>query len=224
MQIENLMLKREHFPIKINETRGKKGRKFWILDGFEIPPYHPSMAVSGLHFELVPDLIYKAVEDAAADLEEIKDKINYAQVILNDLVKDRATGKVLFKPQIVKKDDFGIDLDSIPIIDHIYVGRREINSYGFHGDQGITIDTKLCPSSFDVPKNVKFSPELISEYGMRKGNVFLGRREIKCPYLWHRHNLDNWNAIFYKNLVIALNNKVVKRKYSQCKKKEEQGE
>lgn len=89
MQIENLMLRREHFPIQLYETTGKKGRKFWSIDRIEIPPYHPSMAITGLLFESVLDLLYGAVEATVADLEEIADKRNDVQFVLRDVVKNK---------------------------------------------------------------------------------------------------------------------------------------
>ncbi|MBI2632498.1 hypothetical protein HYW75_05830 [Candidatus Pacearchaeota archaeon] len=213
MNIEDYLLKREHFPIQTCKSTDKKGRTFFVLDDIEIPPYHPSIADSGLPFELVPDLLCKVVEETVSDLEEIKHKINYAQIIIDDLAKHKVKRRVLFEPQIIERDNLGIEIDSIPIADHIYVGRKRINPSCYNGDRGITIDSELSPSSFHVPKTVKFSLELMNEYDMQLEYVDSDKNEIKCSYLWYRHNLDSWDTIFYKNLVIAINNSIVRDKY-----------
>ena len=114
---------------------------------------------------------------------------------------------------MVQQDDLGIKIDSVPIVDSVYVGKDMINPYGYNGDQGISINPKSAAPSFKVPAGVKFTPELMKEYEMKDEGVFLGKRRIACPNGWYRHNLEDVNAIFYRNLVIALDNAVVKRRY-----------
>ena len=223
MQIQNLMLRREHFPIQVYETTGEKSRKICSIDRVEIPPYHPSMTVTGLLFESVPDLLYGVVESTVRDLEEIADKRSDVQFVLRDIVKNKKSGKVLFRSQIAEQDDFGIIIESVPIVDHFYVGRKKINPYDYHGDQGITINLELSHSLFFVPEKVTFTTELMREYEMTDRGLSLGKRQIECSNGWYRHNLETINAIFYKNLVISLNNEVVKKKYAQGKNLKEQG-
>lgn len=207
-----LMFTREHFPVVLHEGTGYGYKRFWDFNRIEIPPYHPSMAKDGINFKSVPDLIYEAVEATLRDLEEIADKKSYVQAILRDVVKDGKTGRVLFEPQI-KQNDLGITVDFVPIVGRFYVGKQEINPYGDWGDQGISIDPKIAPLSFNVPESLTFTPELMKEYEMTdRGLSLLGRR-IECPNGWHRHNLETTNAIFYRNLVIALDNAVVREKY-----------
>ena len=213
MTLDRLMFTREHFPVVLQQATGYKGKRFWDFSRIEIPPYHPSMKESGINFNSVPELLYDAVEATVKDLEEIAGKRGDVQVILRDVVKDGKTGRVLFEPQIVEQNDSGIALDSVPIVGHFYVGKNGINPYGYHGDQGISINPEIAAPSFKVPERVKFTLELMREYEMTDSGLFLGKRQIECPNGWYRHNLATINAIFYKNLVIALDNSVVRKKY-----------
>lgn len=213
--LDNLMFTREHFPIVLHKATGYKGQRFWDFDRIEIPPYHPSMAKNGINFKSVPDLLYEAVEATVRDLEEIANKRNDVQTILRNVVKDGKTGRVSFKPQVVEQNDSGITIDSVPVVGRFYVGKNGMNPYGYHGDQGISINPESAAPSFKVPERVKFTPELMREYEMTDSDSFLGKRRIECPNGWYRHNLATVNAIFYKNLVVALDNAVVREKYQK---------
>ena len=215
VNLDKLMFTREHFPVLLHETTGYREEKFWDFGRIEIPPYHPSMAKDRINFKLVQDLLYEAIEATVKDLEEIADKRIDVQAILRGVVKDEKTGRILFEPQVVKQDDLGIKIHYVPIVSHFYVGKEGINPYDEYGDQGISIRSGGAAPSFNVPKEVIFTPEIMSEYKMTDvGDYLLGKKEIKCPNLWHRHNLGTINAIFYKNLVVALDNAVIKEKYS----------
>ena len=211
--LDNLMFMREHFPLVLQQATGYKGKRFWDFSRIEIPPYHPSMAEDGINFKSVPELLNDAVEATVRDLEEIAGKKEDVQFILRNVVKDAKTGRVVFEPQIVEQNDLGITIDSVPIVGHFYVGRKGMNPYGYSGDQGISINPEIAAPSFKVPQKVTFTPELMMEYEMTDSGLFLGKRQIECPYGWYRHNLETINAIFYKNLVVALDNAVVREKY-----------
>jgi len=209
------MFTREHFPLVLRQAIGHNERKFWDFSRIEIPPYHPFMKQGGINFKSVPELVYDAVEATVKDLEEIADKRSDVQAILRDIFKGGETGRVLFEPRVIEQNDLGITLDSVPIVSHLYVGKNEINPYGYHGDQGISINPESAAPSFAVPVGVAFSPELMREYEMADSGLFLGKRQIKCPNGWYRHNLDTANSIFYKNLVVALDNSVVTERYQK---------
>lgn len=208
------MFTREHFPLVLQQVTGYNEKIFWNFNRIEIPPYHPSMKEDGINFKSVLELLYDTVEATVRDLEEIVDKRNDVQVILSDVVKDGKIGMVSFDPQI-EQNDSGITIHSVPIVGRFYVGKDRMNPYGYHGDQGISINLESAAPFFKVPERVKFTSELMSEYEMTDGGLFLGKRNIKCPNGWYRHNLATINAIFYKNLVIALDNRVVTEKYQR---------
>ena len=219
MTLHDLMFRREHFPIILDEvTEYNKGKTYWDFATVVIPPYHPSMREKGINFESVPNLLYETVGETVNDLEEIADKREDIKLILHDITRSR-TGLILFKPQIIEQGDLGIMIDSVPIIDHFYVGKKEINPYRFGGDQGIAIHPELGEESFSVPERVSFTPELMKEYEMTECSVFLGEKLIQCPNGWYRHNLETINAIFYRNLIIALDNSIVRKSYIKDEKK-----
>ena len=211
--LDRLLLRREHFPIDIRETTGYKGKRFWDFGRIEIPPYHPLIAENGIDFESVPVLLYEAVEGTVRDLEEIADKRRDIQALLQDVTKDEKSGRVLYEPEITVNES-GIEIGSVPVVGHFWIGRRGMNPYSYNGDQGISINPEIAAKSFNVPEQVEFSPELMTEYEMTDGGILLGKRRIECPNGWYRHNLANINAIFYKNLVTALDNAIVRDKYA----------
>ena len=56
-----------------------------------------------------------------------------------------------------------------------------------------------------------FDPELMKEFGMiEKEEKFGDKKLIECLNTWYRHNLAPINAIFYRNLVIALDNAILR--------------
>ena len=213
--LDNLMFTREHFPVVLQKVKIYGGKRFWGFSRIEVPPYHPSMAEDGINFKSVPDLLYQAVEATLKDLEEISSKRRDVQVILRDVVKDGKTGRVVLEPQIAHQNDLGITIESVPIVGQIYVGREGMNPYGYNGDQGISINPKNAALYFAVPQKVIFTPELMREYKMTEQALFLEQRRIECPNMWYRHNLEGINAIFYKNLVIILDNAAVREKHQK---------
>ncbi|MBI2558250.1 hypothetical protein HYW20_02920 [Candidatus Woesearchaeota archaeon] len=212
--LDRLMFTREHFPLDL-EAFDFKGKNFWEFIRIEIPPYHPSMAKEGINFKSVPNLLYEAVEATVKDLEEIAKRRIDIQKLLENVRKDNKTKKILYEPEVVEEDDSGIKIGSIPLIDSVYVGKDNINPYDYMGGQGITIDRNRGAPFFKVPKKVTFTPELMSEYEMTDRGLLFGKKQIECSNGWHRHNLADINAIFYKNLVIALDNAVVREKYQK---------
>jgi hypothetical protein len=210
--LDNLLLKREHFPIVMRKTTGLRGNE-WYFDRIEIPPHHPSMEENGINYSAVPDLVYEVVEATVKDLQEIADKRSDIQRVLQRVAIDE-TGRIVFELQYVDQHDGGITVDDVPVVGRVWVGKKGINPYGAHGDQGIQIYPEHAAPSFMVPKSVIFSPELMEEYHMTEGHEFFESRTINCPNGWYRHNLAPLNAIFYKNLVIGLDNAVVREKYS----------
>ncbi len=210
--LDNLMFRREHFPIGLHEASGIKGKKFWGFRRIEIPPYHPSMASDGIDFQSVPDLLDEALEATVKDLEEIGDKRMDIKSILQDVMKEEGSGKILYDSGIIHQDELGIVIESIPIVNRVYIGKDRINPYGQGGDQGIGIYPEHAAKSFMVPENVTFSEELMREYNMKEEKGFLGFKRISCPNGWYRHNLAKIDGIFYKNLVISLDNAIIKGK------------
>jgi hypothetical protein len=209
------MFNREHFPIVLNDYNGAGGGKVWSFSRIEIPPYHPLIKENGIDFRSVPGLLRGVVEATVKDLEDIADRNGTARRSLQYLVyliEGEEAGKVLCKPKIINQDD-GITIDGVPIVNRIYVDSNKINPWNYNGDNGISLNLGHAAPSFYVPEGVTFSPELMREYEMKDYGVILGSRKIECPNGWYRHNLGHIDAIFYKNLVMALDNAIVEGKY-----------
>lgn len=196
------LLTREHFPVHLYKAKSpaKSGR--WAYEPIGIPPPHPSWRETGLPFELVPSVLDTAVQETIRDLEEVAPYISHAQHLLE---QER------LKPH-VQQDERGIHLIDVPLINSLRVDRKRISPYG--GDHNISLnpgEVKVYP--FYIPKTVPVSDELRQEYNLQERPSSLRDRCFECPNGWYRHNLYDVETIFYKNLVIALDNETVKRKY-----------
>lgn len=213
VNVQELMFRREHFPIELYKSKNRSGENFFSFGRIEVPPYHPSMVEDGIDFQSLPPLLDEIVEAFIMDLEEIADRREDIQQYLQRVIRDE-TGKVVYEHKIVSQNDFGITLDGVPIIGRVYVGRDRINPSGHNGDQGISIAPGYNAPSFSVPESITFSPELMREYEMEEGYIsFSHKKQIDSPHIWHRHNLADYNAILYKNLVIALDNAKIRSLY-----------
>jgi hypothetical protein len=174
------------------------------------------MYEDGIDLELAVSspVLDKALEDAVKDLEGIADKRYDAKSELEDIEKNPETGKIQYG-QVFDKDRPGKFIAPFPIIDFqsLFIGRKEISPYG--GDYCIKIDSRFRKSGFEVPESVIFSEEMMKEYEMKDEGAAFGRRRLRCPNCWRPHNVGPINRILYKNLIIAIDNEVVKRKYSK---------
>lgn len=205
MTLDHFLFQREQFPLQLSKEETPGGRVFWSLGRIEIPPYHPSMAEEGLPFEYVPGVLEEALRNTNLDLEEIADKINLRGNLLPPPGEKR-----------IQQEDSGISVSNLPLIGRVWVGKKGINPYNSSGDQGISIYPSRAAPTFSVAKEIVFPSELMAEYEMTETGLFTMKlQRIECKHGWYRHNLDELNAIFYRNLVIALDNEVVKKKYGE---------
>lgn len=214
--LDGLLFKREYFPVTLTVKAGIGSGRGWIFDRIEMPPYHPSMGMEGIPFELVPGLLEGVVEETVRDLESAaNDDVADIQARLGQVERDPKTGRILMKPKIAGQRG-GLKIGRVPVVGQFYVGRLEINPYDEGGDQGIRIvrgsEVALKPRFFLVPQDVALSTELMREYEISENGLFLGKRRMTCPNLWYSHDVGPYTAIFYRNLVIALDNAVMVRK------------
>lgn len=208
---DNLLLKKEHFPVLVTSYQ-KGDAKVYDLQRAEIPPYHPSIK-EGMDTKLAISVVDEALQETVKDLEEIVDKVPFVGVSLQ---RARAgLGKVGKK---AKREGSSVLIEDMPILGHLYIGSKCINPFGAGagGEHGLAINPAASPRSFKVPESVTFSPELKREYEMSNETPYLlGLKTIECPNLWRQHNVERLYTLFYKNFVIALDNAIVKRKYTR---------
>ncbi len=218
IDVNKLMFEKEQFPIKLREVRGRYGKNFWDFARIQIPPYHPSMAEEGINLELAVNFIDEAIDLTMQDLEHVTNKREDIKRRVEYLEKfyDIKTGKI--KHGEPKRNENWIEISPFPFINFnsLCLQKNQISPF-YNGDHYIAIDEDRGAHQLYVPENVMFSTELMREYDMGKERSWLlGDRAIDCPNMWCSHNLDSpTDKIFYKNLVMLIDNAVVKRKYSE---------
>ncbi len=209
--INNLQFKREHFPIRFRSYQ-KGETKVCELDRAEIPPYHPSIK-DGMDVKLAQSVLDEALGETVIDLEEIVKQVPYVSTAL-----EQARGGL----GNAKKEGSGILIENMPILGRLYLGPKCVNPFGAGagGEHGLAINPTASPRSFKVPESVNFSPELKKEYGMsNEAPYLLGLKTIDCPNMWRQHNVERLYSVFYKNLVIAIDNAIMKQKYAKGEQK-----
>ena len=207
MNLGNILLTPSHFHLTFNAERTDR-----MLDFYEIPlpSYHPSMEQTGIPFEYVPNLMGGVIDGALEELDAVAEKSG--NIILTDSISP-ALQENKNRSLSMQRERQGLMVEGIPLISCLYIGSKTINPYGSNGDYGIRMDSRR-PDSFVVPERVIFDRALMDEYQMTdEGALMDNCKRIGCPYLFRRHNLENFNAIFYRHLIIALDNEVVRRKY-----------
>jgi hypothetical protein len=96
----------------------------------------------------------------------------------------------------------------------LYIGKDRINPIGWGADHNISMNS-FRPGSFQIPNDVNLPEELVKEYELKcEGPSVIGKM-VLSHYCWYSHNVGDLNRIFYKNLVMKIDNAVVRRKYSQ---------
>ena len=204
MNIENLMLKREHFPVELLDWSGKP-----FINDKIIPPFHKSIIENGIDLELAYSVIDEAVENSLLDIKEIKirtdvlDMIRFVSLDKSKIVSEKLDYGIL------QKDDNHFYYPTFPLTNGLLVQKNKISPYG--GDGHITISKDSVVDFYFLSKSVVLPKELLEEYGMEvkpRGDF----NWIYCITGWRSHNVDS-RDVFYKNFVIALDNAVVRKKY-----------
>ena len=204
MKLEDLMLRREQFPLEVVECE-RRGKKHLDFRRPQIPPYHPKMKTEGIDYERVPELLPETIRQTLKDFEEIERRVPWVQSLLED--RDR-------KIQLERGED-GLYFVSVPIAGRFYVDSRTISPAG--GDGGIAIFDERSTGTIRIPKSVILPEELLREYEMELTTPFTKFNLFLCPNTWYAHNLTDARAVFYRNLIIALDNDVVRRLHEDLK-------
>ncbi len=211
MNLDNLLLKKEQFPLTFFPRESKYMTNF---NEVTLPPYHPSMQQEGIPYKYVPSLMGAVIDSTLSELEAIAQESgsNLLTQWIAEANKENAS-----RVFVMKKEEEGIYVEGIPFFNTVYVGKKTINPYGADGDQGLRLEG-AHPNSFNVPETVKFSSEVMREYEMiEEGESIWKDKRIACNYLFRRHNLETLNSIFYRNLIIALDNETIRKKYTEGK-------
>lgn len=188
------MLKREYFPLELLDFAGKPFQNQPI-----IPPFHSHIVKEGIDLDLALSVIDEAVESTLEDLNGCTTRLDVPRVQLG------REGKVDYGP--LSRDELRIYFPQFPFTRGLHIQKRKISPFG--GDSYVRVDERSNLKSYFVPRDVPMSDELLAEYQMTReisGKYF----RIECPAHWSSHNVD-FRDVFYKNLIVALNNTVVRR-------------
>jgi hypothetical protein len=216
--LSKLMFKVEHFPIKIEKMKNLRGQEYYGVICPPFPPCHPSLIETDIDIDLAVSLLEDVLEVTALELRKILDKIDEPydrfeiRRTLDKLTYNIKTRKIDFGH--TERIENGISIRPFPIIEGLFIGKNIMNSYGYAwGDHLVSIHKSSY--SFFIPKNVVFSSELLKEYQLEDEGIFGNYRWLDSSYGWYSHNLDTIDRLFFRNLIMAIDNETTKRKYTE---------
>lgn len=207
--ISRLLFQREHFPVTLRTATTQSGGELLDIRTVNLPPYHPLMSKNGIDLALVVTVLNEALEYTVSDLEEIAKPIpNYSRY-LERITRD-AKGRIVHGEPVSKGEQ--VEIANFPFLPggYLCIRRKYIMPGATTGQINITDDIK---AAILVPETIIFPEELMKEYGIRQ--VQSGRtgfKRFESPYGWLIHNVSgDVQNIFSKNLIIAIDNAVVKK-------------
>ncbi len=165
-----------------------------------LPPYHPSLKLDGLDPRIVVAVLEEGVSDYIMDLDGINDKW-----------KDSV--KICPKFEVYEEHE-GLVIKPFPTT----WGTLFIDSKGMRphycGDHQMILDLERKD---DIIISGDISEELQKEYELEMiGKTLSGKNKFLSNHLWVYHNVPPIDRVLYKNIVIALNNETVRRKYQEA--------
>jgi hypothetical protein len=211
--LEGLMMKRQDFPIEKKVWGGEIIFETYYLR--YLPPLHPDLGKNGLPMEpeLGVSLVKEALDFTLQDINPAEiSKDTYPRFWFHDRnypkakeEVDKAKIKYDYDSKIPCLTVYEIPLD----IERVYIEPKALKG----ASMGAIRVNK--PGSVNVPN--RFSEEMLSEYGLEIRNKKVpfqpDKIEAYCPFTWYHHNVPVIDGVFYKNLIIAMNNWTVARKY-----------
>jgi hypothetical protein len=212
MNTDGLMFRRGHFPAELIEVEGRDGNKFRDFKLIYLPPYHPSMRERGIDPDLAVSVLDEVLEETVRDLEGVSEEMAEARATIDGMTRDEK-GRIQYG-QV--SDEFAPEkqIKPFPILGGLFIGRRVICPCAWGEGRFIEIPHQIKPTTFGIPNDVVLPQGLMEEYEMEDVGDYFGSRGIRSPYGWEHHNVSGITRIFYKNLIIAIDNAVVGRKYS----------
>ena len=189
--LDKLMFRREHFPLD------KKHMIFSTI----FPPYHPSL-VGGLDPRIVVAVLEEGVSDYIMDLDGINDKWKESVKVCPKFEVHEGLEGLVIKPFPTTWGTLFIDSN----------GMRMSSQYG--SDHRMILDLERKD---DIIISGDISEELQKEYELEMmGKTLDGKNKFFSNHLWKYHNVHPLDRVLYKNIIIALNNEIVRRKYREA--------
>ena len=188
--IEDIMLKRESFPILVGGERKRRNHEI-------IPPFHPSIQENGIDVQLAKTCLDEAISGYVADHEE-------NGLFLFDYYAD-------LEPVIVTDTEQKYHIGRIAFLGSFVITPSSFGKLG----PGFDNVVNLSPGnegSVNVSNEFPLSSRIVEEYGLVRGAEFDDTTSYDGLLGWTGHNLDS--TILHKNFMIALNNATVRELYS----------
>jgi hypothetical protein len=201
-QLEYLMMKREQFPPQLQGFNGN------LFDNrlSMIPPFHRSIVEKGIDLETAHSVIDEVVKNTLKDYKGYNMIDNCPEISQSEEGID--LGPVI-------KDESGVYYPEFPLTSGLHIQRDMISPHG--DDHYIMLLKDSRDMRYLVPHEFVFSPEIQKEYGMRQQGKNKHQTIFTCKSGWRGHNIG-FRDVFYKNMIIALNNAAVRAKYSETGK------
>ncbi len=195
--IEDLMLRREQFPVELVDYSGEP-----FTNPFRIPPFHPRIVNEGINLALALSVIDESIENT---------KLDFAESNIRDIIESSSYEYDEFTPQYFEGEQRGIYSPKFPFTKELFIAPDRISPVG--GDNYVRVDKKSPMASYWIPLQEPFSLELMEEYKMSEIRNNKNYSIVEYRKGWKSHTVD-FREVFYKNLIIALDNAVVKEKYN----------
>jgi|GEM_PF-4026230 len=199
--IENLLMKREYFPLEIIDSDGKIS-----INEMIIPPLHRAIVKEDIDLRQAYSAIDPAMSDTVLDLKDFKSWDLRPELLrLKDI-----------DPKI-RKGLMDIRLDRVhfpkfPWTDGLCIQKHRISPHG-NNDSYVKISTEHISAQYAISKNIILPKEFLEEYDLTLEDLFEDFQTINTKNTgWRSHNVD-FRDVYYKNFIIALNNAVVKKLY-----------
>ncbi len=191
------MLRREQFPVELFDYLGKS-----YSNPLMIPPFHPRIVEEGIDLDMALSVIDESIENT---------KLDFAESSIRDVTESSSYEYDKFASSYFEGKQRGIYSPKFPFTKELFIAPDRISPVG--SDNYVRVDEKSPLDSYYIPIEESFSSELMEEYKMSEIRKNKNYSIVEYRKGWKSHNVD-FREVFYKNLIIALDNAVVKKKYN----------
>ncbi|MDD9953841.1 MAG: hypothetical protein OXR66_05905 [Candidatus Woesearchaeota archaeon] len=195
------VLTQDMFPVRVKEAGD---RRLVFTDTF--PPCHPTLARDGFDPGLVYSVLGEALAHTEADLVGVRGARG-AETALDKLARD---DDGLLTYGCLEEKHRGCLVRDVPFLDKLFIEKVSMNRLGSAGgDNSVRI---VRPFTATEPVQFAYEPpqEVLREYELEVRDT--DTYEYRGEHGWHTHNLSPEWYITFKNILIAVNNRIVKKK------------
>lgn len=215
-EVARRLMRRAQFPVT-TQRLWNPGRVRIALNYNMIPPFHESIVADGIDIPTAVSVFQEAMEESYSDLLDAKQANVYVQMDYDELK---------YAIRSWKKNSHADEKQAVFGKPHSPI-RTLVTKNGIsrHGEEShLEITPAGESTTYVIPSGLSLPEELIEEYILRYCTP--GKNAGKAdPDMFYCHNTgwtlhdsharDSPNPVFYKNIVIALNNLAVAARYNE---------